>query len=88
MPSILRRELRYLNIETDSSISIMATIGTATAIASPKEFILILFTVNINPCTTEGSKLYLKATKALPCNARFTMSLEYRPAIRDNLESN
>ena len=53
-----------------------------------EEFISNPFTANINLCSTEESKLYLKVTEELSRDAKFTMSLDCSLAIRDDLEYN
>ena len=70
-----------------------ANTGTRTAVtrtsaaASTKVFNFNPYAMNINSTTTKGSKLYSKATKVLPLNQRFKVSIENGLTVRTRLEN-
>jgi len=51
-----------------------------------KEFILNPFTTNINLCSIEGSKLYLKATEEVPQKDKLYISISNGTKVSDMLE--
>ena len=57
MPKISNRELWYINI--------IAKDSPAEAPFYLEQFVLNLFTIDINLYSSKGSKIYLKATEAL-----------------------
>ena len=67
MPRISNRELSDLNIMVEPP---------SENISWLEEFMLNAFSSNINPCSSEGSKLHLKATEALPEDQKLALSLD------------
>ena len=93
MPRI-GRELRALGITVNTNNAsenqnMAGTLATATATSTVEEiFELNPCAGNIKPSSTEGAKLYSKATEELLEDQKIKMSIENGHKVRDALEKN
>ena len=86
MPRVGRRELQSLGINTSTPVENMAEEPATTVATTVEVFEMNPFAVDINPTTSEGSKLYLKATEQWSTKDRLSLTIENGPKIREVLD--
>ena len=85
-----QRELRSLGVTTETSENTTMAEGAASTVtrATTEVFTLSTSAGNINPSSTLGGELYLKATEELPEGQKIRISLTNGLKVRDALSKN